>query len=65
MSRTHRCIALLSASLLALVSSARADDTSGIKAAVAGPLLEPSTLALIGLGLVGLAVFRARFRDEK
>lgn len=29
------------------------------------PLLEPSTLLLIGVGLVGLAVYRARYRDQK
>lgn len=29
------------------------------------PLLEPSTLLLIGVGLIGLAVYRARYRDQK
>ncbi|MBI4881039.1 MAG: PEP-CTERM sorting domain-containing protein [Planctomycetes bacterium] len=30
----------------------------------AAPLLEPSTLVLVGLGLIGLAVFRTRYRQE-
>lgn len=29
----------------------------------ATPILEPSTLLLVGLGLVGIAVFRAKKRD--
>ena len=29
------------------------------------PLLEPSTLLLVGVGLIGLAVYRARYRDQK
>lgn len=29
----------------------------------ATPILEPSTLLLVGIGLVGIAIFRSRSRD--
>jgi len=55
--------AILSAGLMAY--SPTAWSRSDANVSVASPVLEPSTLVLIGLGLVGLAVFRARFRHEK
>jgi PEP-CTERM motif len=30
----------------------------------ATPMLEPSTLLMVGLGLVGIAIFRSRHRDS-
>ena len=58
--------ALNLASTVVVPSAVHAEDLEAT-AALAGhsPLLEPSTLVILGLSLVALAVFRARFRTAK
>lgn len=44
---------------------ARADQAADlpVRAAAAAPILEPSMLLMLGIGLVGVAIFRARNRN--
>lgn len=61
-------VALSIATLAARIASAGdAAAPLGVDpaAASAPPLLQPSTLVLVGLGLVGLAVFRARAQNHR
>lgn len=42
--------------------ASEAEETANL--AATAPLLDPSTLVLVGLGLVGLAVFRSRLGHQ-
>ncbi len=55
-------VLLASASAPEALKEPAQDGTSLLSGAA--PLLEPSTLVLVGLGLIGLAVFRTRYRQE-